>query len=108
MVIAIPKKGCLINDNFLSSKSFTIVDIKNNKISDKFDISSEDLQDNYLGLSNMLIGENVSIVIANIIDEKAYNHLTRSGLEVIRGACGNVEEAVSKFLNNELTDIISI
>lgn len=108
MIIAVPKKGCLINDDFLSSKSFTIIDIEDNKVLDKFDISSENLQDNYLGLSNMLIGENVSVVIANLIDEKAYNHLIRSGLEVIRGACGNVEEAVSKFLNNELTDTISI
>lgn len=105
MVIAIPKEGSYVNENFLTSKSFTIINVKDNKISESFDISSENLQHNYLGLSNMLISEKVSVIIADYVGEKAYKYLTRSGLEVISGVGGNVDEIVFKFLNNELPTI---
>ncbi|EJP6471663.1 NifB/NifX family molybdenum-iron cluster-binding protein [Clostridium botulinum] len=104
MKIAIPKNEEIINQHFGKSKTFSIATIEDNKVSDIKNISTESLQHNHNGLSNLLMKEDVQLVITGGIGQGAYDALINAGLKVIRGAKGKIEDVLQQYLKEELED----
>ncbi|MCR1933332.1 NifB/NifX family molybdenum-iron cluster-binding protein [Clostridium tepidum] len=104
MKIAIPTNGEIINQHFGKSKSFSIATIEDNKVVDIKNVSTENLQHNHSGLSNLLVKENVKLVITGGIGQGAYDALINGGLKVIRGAKGTIQDILNQYLKGELED----
>ncbi|AWZ49628.1 diguanylate cyclase [Clostridiaceae bacterium 14S0207] len=104
MKIGMPKNGNGINQHFGKSKSFAIATVEENKLVGIKEISAETLQHNHGGLSSLLCDEGVTVVITGGIGPGAYNALKEKGLEVIRGAHGEIEDVVKQYINRSLKD----
>lgn len=104
MKIAMPKNGEVINQHFGRSESFYIVELENNNVVEGKEISALELQHNHGGLSELLVKEGVSVVITGGIGKGAYDALKLKGLEVIRGASGNIEDVINEYKLGNLKD----
>lgn len=104
MKIALPKNENEINQHFGRSKSFAIVTIEDNKVTEKKVVDSEALQHNHGGLASLLKDEGVSVVITGGIGQGAIDGLKSYNLEVIRGASGNIDDIIASYINGELQD----
>lgn len=104
MKIAMPKNGEMINQHFGRSESFAIITLVENKIADIHEVSSADLAHNHGGLANLLLKADVSVVITGGIGGGMYNALQQSGLKVIRGASGKIEDVIKSYLSGALED----
>lgn len=104
MKIALPKNENEINQHFGKSKSFEIVTVEDNKVTDKKVVSAEALQHNHGGLAALLKDEGVSVVITGGIGQGAIDGLKSQNLEVIRGASGNIDDIISSYINGQLQD----
>lgn len=104
MKIAMPKNGEIINQHFGKSESFYIATVEENKVVDSKEVSVRDLQHNHGGLAGLLVEEGVNLVITGGIGQGAYVALKENGLEVLRGASGNISEVVEQYLNGSLKD----
>jgi len=104
MKIAIPSAGNMVNQHFGMSKSFAIATIEGNSIVDIKEISTESLQHNHGGLAGLLTDENVNVVIAGGIGAGAYNALKQNGLDVVRGASGEIKDAIQQYIGGNLKD----
>lgn len=102
MKIALPKDGVMLNQHFGRSEEFAIVTIDGMDIVGLKEISTQDLQHNHRGLSDMLAKEGVSLVIASGMGEGAYNALKEKGIRIVRGASGSIRDVVQKYLDGEL------
>jgi predicted Fe-Mo cluster-binding NifX family protein len=104
MKIGMPKNGEMLNQHFGHSKSFLIASVENNQVVDRKEISSEALQHNHAGLSDLFLSEGVSLVITGGIGQPALDALTGKGLKVIRGASGSCDEVLQSYLSDQLAD----
>ncbi|BCZ47866.1 hypothetical protein psyc5s11_39330 [Clostridium gelidum] len=59
------KNEDMINQHFGKSKSFQIVAVEDNKITETKELSTENLQHNHGGLTDLLRKEKVNLVIAS-------------------------------------------
>jgi len=91
-----------INQHFGRSREFVVVDVKDGTINDQKIVSADQLQHNHEGLAGLMRSENVNVVITGGIGAKALIALEESGLKVISGASGSIEEVVSSFVRGEL------
>ncbi len=99
-----PKEGEMLNQHFGRSKNFLIATVESGQITAKQEISTEALAHNHAGLSGLLLSQGVSLVILGGIGQPALDALKISGLDVIRGASGNCDEVLQRFLQGELGD----
>ena len=104
MKIALPKNENDINQHFGKSRSFEIITIEGNKVTNKKEVSAEALQHNHGGLAALLKDEGVSVVITGGIGQGAIEGLKSQNLEIIRGASGNIDDIVASYINGELKD----
>lgn len=104
MKVAMPKDGDMVNQHFGRSKNFIIYSLDNQQIVDRKEIDTDALQHNHAGLSGLLIAEGVSLVILGGIGQPALEALKNTGLDVIRGASGNCEEVLQRYLAGQLGD----
>ena len=105
MKIALPKDGVMPNQHFGKSQSFAIVTIDEQDIVGLKEVSTESLQHNHGGLSNLLAEQGVTVVIAAGMGEGAYHSLQEKGIEVIRGAAGSIKDVLQRYLDGELKDL---
>lgn len=104
MKIALPKNESDINQHFGKSRSFEIITIEDNKVTNKKEVSTETLQHNHEGLAALLKNEGVSVVITGGIGQGAIDGLKSNNLHVIRGASGKIDDVVAAYINGELKD----
>jgi predicted Fe-Mo cluster-binding NifX family protein len=104
MKIGMPKDGDNLNQHFGQSKEFLIATVENGHVVNRKIINSQALQHNHGGLSALFINEGVNLVITGGIGQPALQALTDKGLRVIKGASGNYENVLAKYLSGELVD----
>lgn len=104
MKVAMPKEGEMVNQHFGRSKNFIIYSVENQQVVDRKEIGTDALQHNHAGLSGLLIAEGVSLVILGGIGQPALEALRNQGLDVIRGASGNCNEVLQRYLAGQLGD----
>lgn len=104
MKVAMPKDGEMVNQHFGRSKNFIIYSVENQQVVDRKEIGTDALQHNHAGLSGLLIAEGVSLVILGGIGQPALDALRNQGLDAIRGASGNCDEVLQRYLAGHLGD----
>jgi len=104
MRIGMPKNGEMINQHFGQSREFLIVNIENGAVTDKKVVGGDALQHNHAGLSGLFVNEGVSLVIVGGIGQPALNALVQNGLQVIRGASGQCDDILERYLRGSLQD----
>lgn len=102
MKVAMPIEGTNINMHFGKSKNFIVASIDNESITKVENISSEELMHNHEGIADLLISKEVSVVITGGIGQGALTALEAKSLKVIRGAEGNYEDVLKKFMEGTL------
>jgi predicted Fe-Mo cluster-binding NifX family protein len=102
MKIAIPSEYGYVNQHFGRSREFTVVELDNGKIVSQKIISADNLQHNHAGLAGLMQNEGIEVVIVGGIGAKALEALEESGLRVVSGANGKIEEVVGSFARGEL------
>lgn len=102
MKIALPSEGGNVNPHFGKSREFTIVELQDGQIVDRKTISATNLQHNHEGLAGLMTSEKVDVVIVGGIGAMALQALEQSGLRVIYGASGNIDDVVGAFARGEL------
>ncbi|KJS76086.1 MAG: diguanylate cyclase [Desulfotomaculum sp. BICA1-6] len=102
MKLAMPFEQGRINQHFGRSREFVVVDVEDGVIKDQKIVSADQLQHNHEGLAGLMRSENVNVVITGGIGAKALIALEESGLKVISGASGSIEEVVASFVRGEL------
>lgn len=99
--VAIPTDGATIASQFGKCENFTIFDIENNIIKNKYNISTEG---NLHGLlPTFLSVKGVKAVIVDGINEGAKNNLIKNSIEVISGVSGDIDVAIGAYLDGALT-----
>lgn len=104
MKIALPRNGEMLNQHFGRSESFAIVTIDEKDIIGLKEVSTEGLQHNHGGLSNMLKEQGVALVIAANMGEGMFSSLSEKGIEVIRGASGSIKDVLQQYFDGRLKD----
>ncbi len=101
--VAIPTDGTNIASQFGKCENFTVFDIENNNIKNKSTISTEG---NLHGLlPTFLSVKGVKAVIIDGIGDGAKNNLIKNNIEVISGVSGDIDHAISAYLDGTLTSI---
>lgn len=105
MKIALPTRQNSIDEHFGHCEAFTIFTIDENK-----EIVSKEMLPSPAGcgcksnIAQKLSEMDVSIMLAGNMGDGAVRVLDFSGIEVIRGCSGNVDDVVTQWLNGTLTD----
>lgn len=102
MKIAMPSEYGYVNQHFGRSREFTVVELNDGKIIAQKTVSADNLQHNHAGLAGLMQNEGVEVVIVGGIGAMAMQALEQSGLRVISGASGKIEEVVASFARGEL------
>lgn len=106
MKIALPSRQNQIDDHFGHCEYFTVftIDKSNNKIIDQVTIESPAGCGCKSNIAQTLSELGVELMIAGNMGEGAVNVLNSSGIKVLRGCSGNVEEVALKWLDGSLVD----
>lgn len=104
MKIAMPKNEDIINQHYGKSKSFEIITIEDNKVTETKELSAQTLQHNHGGLAGLLKEEGVNLIITGGIGQGALDSLKAEKFEVIRGVSGKIDDIIASYLNGELKD----
>lgn len=102
MKIALPADGREVNQHFGRSSHFAIIEIQGSDIKDTRVVSAEDLAHNHEGLAGLLKNENVEVVIVGGIGPMARQALEQSGMRVITGARGAIDDVARLFAEGQL------
>jgi len=100
MKIAIPTEATNVSSHFGKCENFTIVEIENSKIKSKVIINTEGNQHGLL--PTFLAAHGVNVVIAGGMGEGARQNLISNNIEIISGVSGNIDEAISSYMNGNL------
>lgn len=104
MKIAMPNDGKNINQHFGRSKSFVIITIDNNSITDVLEISTENFQHQHETLADLLAHHGVTVVVTGGIGGGAMSKLKEKEFEVITGAGGDYIDIATSYMNGTLED----
>ena len=102
MKLAMPYEQGKVNQHFGMSKEFAVVELEDGKIKSRKTISAAQLQHNHEGLAGLMKSEHVDVVITGGIGARAIVALQESGLQVVSGANGSVEDVALSFARGEL------
>lgn len=104
MRVAIATERDFVAQHFGRCPGFTIFDINESKILSKNFIENPGYKAHQPGAVPMFLrNQNVNCVIAGGMGPNAVMNLQASGIRVIVGVTGKVEEVIDKFLNGTLT-----
>jgi len=95
MKIAMPYAGGYIHEKFGQSEQFIIIEAKDKEIIGSKIIS---IGPDHSKLVDTLREEGVTCVIANMVSRPLHEMLYYSGMEVILGATGEVEDVARNYL----------
>ncbi|MBG0789579.1 MAG: NifB/NifX family molybdenum-iron cluster-binding protein [Desulfovibrionaceae bacterium] len=105
MILALPTRDGRIDDHFGHCDHYTLM-----TVDDSGTIVSSERMDSPEGcgcksdIAPMLAGKGVKVMLAGNMGQGAVNVLTQSGIEVVRGCFGFVEEVAVKWLAGDLAD----
>lgn len=105
MKIAVPTRMDSIDDHFGHCEYYTVFETDNNRV-----VIGRERVDSPQGcgckseIASLLAKMGVTVMIAGNMGNGALNKLNASGIEVIRGCSGGVEEALYRYLNGDLSD----
>lgn len=102
MRIAMPVDKDQINQHFGRSREFAVIEVENGVIKDRKNVSAATLMHNHEGLAGLMRGEAVDVVITGGIGARALTALEESGLKVVTGAAGSIDDVVAKYTRGEL------
>jgi len=100
MKIAIPTEGTNVSGHFGKCENFTIVEIENSVVKNKVMLNTSDNQHGLLPA--FLAAHNVNVVIAGGMGDGARQNLMETGIEIISGVTGNIDDAINSYLNGSL------
>ncbi len=101
-IIAIPSEGINLNAHFGRSQAFTIYSINGSEVSGKIILDTKGLEHQHSGIAQLLKSKGVETVICGGIGPGAIAGLENSGLEVLRGVNGTVEEIAIAYAEGSL------
>lgn len=104
MKIALPNIGDMVNPHFGTSKSFAIVTVETNEITNIEEVSTVELAHQHDSLADLLVKKGVTLVITGGIGGGAIAGLKRYGLDVIKGATGDIKAVIQKYIEGNLED----
>ena len=104
MKIAIPTKNNTVDNHFGHCSHFTIYETDGTKVTNQYTMDSPQGCGCKSNLTELLIENGVSIMLAGNMGEGAVNKLKVANINVIRGCSGNTNEVVQSYLNNQLKD----
>lgn len=88
--------------HFGHTKEFKIYEIKNNEVTDFYYVSVQGEGCGCGALVPILQANHVNVVICGGLGEGAYNHLTESGIIVLSGVQGEVDDVIGQFIDETL------
>lgn len=103
-IIAIPTRDEKIDDHFGHCDHYTLFTICDGEIVSRETFPSPVGCGCKSNVATQLHEKGVSLMIAGNMGEGAKNKLAESSIEVIRGCSGDIETAISAYLNGELND----
>ncbi|MDK2917495.1 MAG: hypothetical protein PWQ37_228 [Candidatus Petromonas sp.] len=106
MKIAIAKDGNLISDHFGHCEGFEIFQVENKEVKKRSFIENPGHRPGFL--PSYLAQNDVNVVIAGGMGATAQELFKESGIEVIVGTKGNLEEVIQKYINGELQSTGSV
>lgn len=105
MKIALPTRDGQIDDHFGHCDHYTIISLDDAK-----NITGKEAMDSPEGcgcksdIAPVLANKGVKVMLAGNMGEGAVNILTKSGIQVIRGCSGPIDDVAAKYLSGELKD----
>ncbi|ACI21902.1 NifB/NifX family molybdenum-iron cluster-binding protein [Thermodesulfovibrio yellowstonii] len=103
MRLAIATENGHVAQHFGRCPGFTVVDIENGKINSKNFIENPGYKAHQPGAVPMFLrNQNVDCVIAGGMGPNAVMNLQASGIKVIVGITGSIDETIEQFLNGSL------
>jgi len=105
MKIAVPTRNNIVDSHFGHCEYYTIFSISEDK-----DITDIQVIKSPVGcgcksdIANTLQNVGVSLMLAGNMGEGAVNKLNGSGIEVVRGCSGDVQELVQAYLEERISD----
>lgn len=100
--IAIPSTGTVVNAHFGRSQAFTLYEIDGDKIISEQVIDTTGFEHQHEGISQLFKFKGVETVICGGIGPGAIAGLEAAGLEVLRGASGDVRQVAEAYANGTL------
>ena len=103
--IAVPTRGNKVDDHFGHCEFYTIL-----SISEKNEIIQSEILESPIGcgcksdIATTLKEKNVSLMLAGNIGQGAITKLSASGINVIRGCSGSVDQVVTNYLSGKIED----
>ncbi len=105
MKIAVPTRGTNVDDHFGHCESYTIFTVNENKTIENSEIlPSPQGCGCKSNIAAVLQQKGVKIMLAGNMGNGALNVLSSHGIEVYRGATGDVRKLVEAFLTGSITD----
>ena len=103
MKIAVTTQGDQIFQHFGQCQTFTVFTIENGKILEKTIIDSS--RNGHAALADFLKSVGVNSLICGGIGDGARKMLSSTGIELVSGLEGNIEDAVTSYLLGNLKDM---
>ncbi len=102
--IAAPVDNGSISEHFGHSENFTIFTISPEKSIESTEPVIADGCGCHSGIAETLAEKGVSVMLAGNIGAGAINHLSQSGINVVRGCYGQADKMVIEYLKGTLMD----
>lgn len=103
MKIAVTTQGNQVFQHFGKCPAFSLFSIENGEIKEKTIIDAS--QNGHSALAGFLKDSGVDVVICGGIGGGAKQMLSSTGIKLISGIEGNIEEAVNAYLSGNLSDM---
>ena len=104
MIIALPTRNNMIDDHFGHCEYFTLIEVSDNEVKTQKRFDSPEGCGCKSGVAPLLADAGVKLMLAGNTGQGALDVLKRNGIDVIRGCSGPIDEVISKWMNNELSD----
>lgn len=98
MKIAVPTRDGCVDNHFGHCDHYTIFNIENNAIVERYDYPSPQGCGCKSGIAPILAKEGVEVMLAGSMGDGAMRVLSQSGIRVVRGCAGDVDALVRSFL----------
>ena len=104
MKVAVPTRSGQVDDHFGHCEFYTIFTIEDGKVVKDELMKSPEGCGCQSGIAPVLAQMGVKVMLAGNMGMGALGVLNHSGIEVIRGCSGEVNDVVSAYLKNDITD----
>lgn len=104
MKIALPSRGDMIDSHFGHCEYFTVFTVDDTTILSKEVVPSAEGCGCKSDIASVLADMGVSMMLAGNMGDGAVNVLNHSGINVIRGCEGNIDDIAAAWLSGSLKD----